>query len=350
MLKQSDNIWDWLSPEWFTYQTLSSFDWVYPVVLYALPAILLLFLLKGLLRAGSRNKLDMAMFEGDVKWHWTSLLRFLPNTVFILFMALVLVALARPQQVNEQIEQTAEGIDIVLLLDVSGSMELEDIAPNRLEAAKEVAIDFINGRVQDRIGLVVFAGDAYSLAPLTTDYQLLRENIKSIAFKMIPNDGTAIGSALAIAINRMRESDAKSKVAILISDGENTAGSLDPVMAAQLAYAHHIKLYTIGIGKDGQVAYNAGADGQTIYVETKLDESSLREIARIGEGRFFRADTKDALQTIFANIDRYEKTEVTEKRFRDTRDYYQVYLKWALAMLLLWMILKNTFITNVLED
>ncbi|TXK45301.1 VWA domain-containing protein [Pontibacter qinzhouensis] len=350
MLKLSDNFWDWLSPEWFSYGTLHSFDWVYPIVLYALLAIPFIFLLKNLLRAGSRNKLDMAMFEGDVKWHWTSLLRFLPELVFMVFMALVLVALARPQQVNEQIEQTAEGIDIVLLLDVSGSMELADIAPNRLEAAKEVALDFINGRVQDRIGLVIFAGDAYSLAPLTTDYQLLRESIKSIGFKMIPNDGTAIGSALAIAINRMRESDAKSKVAILISDGENTAGSLDPIMAAQLAYAHHIKLYTIGIGKDGQVPYDLGDDGNMVYVETVLDETSLREIARIGEGQFFRADTKDALQAIFANIDRYEKTEVTEKRFRDTQDYYQVYLKWALITLLFWMLLKNTFITNVLED
>ncbi|MFT2009913.1 VWA domain-containing protein [Pontibacter sp. 13R65] len=350
MLRQSDNLWDWLSPEWFSYGTLSSFDWVYPIVLYALPAIPLLFLLKNLVRANSRNKLDMAMFEGDVKWHWTSLLRFLPDMVFMLFMALVLLALARPQQVNEQIEQTAEGIDIVLMLDVSGSMELADITPNRLEAAKEVALNFIDGRVQDRIGLVVFAGDAYSLAPLTTDYQLLRENINSIAFKMIPNDGTAIGSALAIAINRMRESNAKSKVAILISDGENTAGSLDPLMAARLAFAHHIKLYTIGIGKDGQVPYQPDTNGKLIYVESTLDETSMREIARIGEGQFFRADTKDALQAIFTNIDRLEKTEVTEKRFRDTRDYYQVYLKWALVLLLGWMLLKNTFITNVLED
>ncbi|MHA6248019.1 vWA domain-containing protein [Pontibacter sp. CAU 1760] len=346
----SDNFWEWLSLEWFTLGTFRSFDWVYPLVLYGLLAVPLLFLLKWLFTLNSRNKLDLALFESKVRWQWTSLLRYIPQVVFMLFIMLVLVALARPQRVNEQVEQTAEGIDIVLALDVSGSMELQDIAPDRLTAAKEVAMDFIKGRVQDRIGMVVFAGDAYSLSPLTTDYQLLRENISSIGFKMIPNDGTAIGSALAVAINRMRDSEAKSKVIILISDGENTAGSLDPELAAQLAFAYGIKLYTIGIGKDGQVPYTDEETGKTMLVETQLDESTLRKIATLGEGSFFRAASKDALQEIFRNINKLEKTEVTEKRFRDTQDYYQVYLKWALLMLVLWMLLKNTFLTNVLED
>ncbi|MCJ8167354.1 VWA domain-containing protein [Pontibacter sp. E15-1] len=350
MLRVTENFWDWLSLEWFSYGTLRSFDWVYPLVLYALPVVPLLFLLKWLFTLNTRNKLELALFEGKVSWQWSSVLRHLPNLLYVLFMLLVIVALARPQRVNEQVEQTAEGIDIVLVLDVSGSMELQDIQPDRLTAAKEVALDFIGGRVQDRIGMVVFAGDAYSLAPLTTDYQLLRENINSIGFKMIPNDGTAIGSALAVAINRMRDSGAKSKVIILISDGENTAGSLDPELAAQLAYAYGIKLYTIGIGKDGQVPYTDTETGKTLFVETQLDESSLRKIATVGDGSFYRADSKDALQRIFQNINRMEKTEVTEKRFRDTQDYYQVYLKWALLLLLLWMLLKNTFITNVLDD
>lgn len=350
MLRISDDMLDWLSLEWFSLSTLRSFDWVYPLVLYALLAVPLLFLAKGILRLKSRNRLDMAMFSGTVQWQWTSLLRFVPDIIYILFMMLVLVALARPQRINEQIEQTAEGIDIVLVLDVSGSMELQDIKPSRLEAAKDMAISFINGRVSDRIGIVVFAGDAYSLAPLTTDYQLLRESIRSIEPRMIPNDGTAIGSAMAVAINRMRSSPARSKVAILISDGENTAGSLDPMMAARLAFAHQIKVYTIGIGKDGLVPYDVDANGKTLLVETQLDEKSLRDIAGAGEGQFFRADTRDGLQEVFRNIDQYEKTEVTEKRFRDARDYYQVYLKWALLLLVIWMLLKNTFITNVLED
>lgn len=350
MLKLTDNLFDWLSLEWFSLGTLFSYDWVYPLALFALPAVPLLFLLKWLITLNSRSTLDMAIFEGKVRWQWTSLLRFLPDVLFILFTMLIVMAIARPQRVNEKVEQSAEGIDIVLAMDVSGSMELEDIAPNRLEAAKEVAHRFIDGRIQDRIGLVVFAGDAYSLAPLTTDYQLLHESIESIGFKMVPNDGTAIGSALAVAINRMRDSQAKSKVVILISDGENTAGSLDPAMAAQLAFAYNIKLYTIGIGKDGQVAYDADESGNPLYVETIMDESTLRELAQIGTGNYFRADSKDALQEIFQRINKLEKTEVTEKRFRDTRDYYQVYLKWAMLLLLCWMLLKNTFVTNVLED
>ncbi|AKD04586.1 VWA domain-containing protein [Pontibacter korlensis] len=350
MLELNSDLWEWLNPEWFSISTLLSFDWVYPVALYALPAIPLLFLLKSILRRNTRIKLDMALFEGRVSWQWSSLLRFVPRIIFMLFTILVILALARPQRVNEQVELTSEGIDIVLVLDVSGSMELQDFKPNRLEAAKEVALNFIDGRVQDRIGMVVFAGDAYSLAPLTTDYDLLRESINSIGFKMIPNDGTAIGSALAVAINRMRDSDAKSKVIILISDGENTAGSLDPELAAQLAYGYGIKLYTIGIGKDGQIPYDVDGSGQILYVETLMDETNLREIAQIGQGQFFRADSKDALQQVFQNINRLEKTEVTEKRFRDTRDYYQVYLKWALLLLLIWMLLKNTFLANVLED
>ncbi|WP_161887614.1 VWA domain-containing protein [Pontibacter russatus] len=350
MLRIPDNSWDWLSLEWFSYGTLRSFEWVYPLVLYILPVVPLLFLLKWLFTLNTRNKLDLAMFEGKVRWQWSSVLRHIPNLVFILFMMLVVVALARPQRVNEQVEQTAEGIDIVLALDVSGSMELQDIKPDRLTAAKEVALNFIGGRVQDRIGIVVFAGDAYSLSPLTTDYELLRDNINSIGFKMIENEGTAIGSALAVAINRMRDTEAKSKVIILISDGENTAGSLDPELAAQLAYAYGIKLYTIGIGKDGKVTYTEEETGKTLLVETQLDETTLRKIATVGEGSFFRADSKDALQEIFRNINRLEKTEITEKRFRDTQDYYQVYLKWALLLLLCWMLLKNTFITNVLED
>ncbi|NDK56399.1 vWA domain-containing protein [Pontibacter fetidus] len=350
MLKITDDMLDWLSLEWFSLSTLRSFDWVFPLVLYALPVVPLLFLLKWLFTLNTRNKLNVAMFDGKLQWQWTSLLRFIPDLLFILFVMLVLVALARPQRINEQVEQTAEGIDIILALDVSGSMELQDIKPNRLDAAKEVALDFINGRVQDRIGLVVFAGDAYSLAPLTTDYQLLRESINSIGFKMIENDGTAIGSALAVATNRMRDSEAKSKVVILISDGENTAGSLDPQMAAQLATGFNIKLYSIGIGKDGQVPYAVDDQGKTLFVDTKLDESSLRDVAEISNGQFFRADSKDALQQVFKSINRLEKTEVSEKRFRDTKDYYQVYLKWALLLLLCWMLLKNTFVTNVLED
>lgn len=350
MLLLPDDLWEWLRPEWFSYDTLRSYDWSNPVFLYLLPVIPLLYLIHWLFSLRFRKKVDIALVEENVASSAMSWLRFLPGLVFVLFVSLVMLALARPQRSSEQVEQTAEGIDIMLVLDTSGSMEIKDFEPNRLEAAKNVALEFINGRVQDRIGLVVFAGDAYSLAPLTTDYDLLRASINSIRFGMITNDGTAIGSALGVATNRMRESTASSKVCILISDGENTAGNIDPAMAAKLAYAYGIKIYTIGIGKDGIVPYGTDAFGRTQYIETELDETNLREIAKIGEGRFYRATDNQALRDIFRSINQYEKTEIKETRYRDTRDYYQVYLKWAVLFLLLFLLLKSTYLTSALED
>ncbi|WP_192820740.1 VWA domain-containing protein [Rufibacter sp. LB8] len=339
----------WLSLKWFSWQTWQNFDWENPGYLYALLGVPVLFLLRWLLHLKFRKKLDVALFEGKATWHWTSVLRYVPDVVFGLFLMLVLVALARPQKTDETIELAAEGIDIVLVLDVSGSMELTDFSPNRLEAAKKVALEFIEGRVQDRIGLVVFAGRAYSLAPLTTDYALLKESIRNIKLNMISEDGTAIGSALAVAINRLRESTSKSKVCILISDGENTAGSLDPELAAQLAHAFQLKLYTVGIGKEGTVQL-ADSAGQAMTIQTGLEEKTLRQLAELSEGQFFRAQDAGALAQIFQRINTLEKTVVKETRFRDTKDYYQIYLRWAILLLLLWLLLKNTFFTNALED
>src|SRR5690606_20444389 len=164
------------------------------------------------------------------------------------FLIMLVIALARPQRSNERVEQFTEGIDIMLVLDISESMDLQDFTPNRLEAAKATAIEFINGRVGDRIGMVVFAGEAYSLAPLTNDYELLTDLVKEISFSMMEAKGTAIGSALASGTNRMKESESASKVMILLSDGESNAGNVDPLFAANLAAALDIKIYTIAMG------------------------------------------------------------------------------------------------------
>lgn len=340
----------WLNLHWFSWRTWQSFDWANPGFLYTLLAVPLLFLLRWLLHLRFRKKLDVALFEGKATWHWTSTLRYIPDIVFGLFLMLVLVALARPQKTDETIELASEGIDIVLVMDVSGSMELTDFSPNRLEAAKDVALQFVNGRVQDRIGLVVFAARAYSLVPLTTDYELVKESIRGIHLNMIAEDGTAIGSALAVAINRLRESKAKSKVCILISDGENTAGNLDPELAAQLAHAFQLKLYTVGIGKEGTIQLPADSTGKSVTVQTGLEEKTLRRLASLSEGQFYRAQDASTLSQIFRQINTLEKTEVKETRYRDTRDYYQIYLRWAIVLLLLWLLLKNTFFTNALED
>jgi Ca-activated chloride channel homolog len=350
MLPLPEETYNWLRAEWFTYTTFRNYDWQNSLFLYVLLAIPLVFLLRWLFFARFRKKIDIALFDGHARRHWSGLLRYIPGLVFTAFVALILVALARPQKTDERVNLVSEGIDIMLMLDVSGSMALTDFQPNRLEAAKQVAINFINGRIQDRIGVVVFAGEAYSLAPLSTDYNLLRESISSINLNMFADDGTAIGTALGIAVNRMRDSPAISKVGILISDGENTAGSLDPALSAQLAHAFGIKLYTIGIGQDGRIPFDLDGQGQLQYVETRLEEATLREIAQIGQGQFFRATTEGALEEVFRQIDTLEKAEITETRFRDTKDYYQIYLKWALFFLLLWLGLKNSFFSNSLED
>jgi Ca-activated chloride channel family protein len=292
----------------------------------------------------------VALVKSDLKNSPMHVLRFLPDILLSIVLALILVALARPQKTNEKVEQWTEGIDIMIALDISQSMQIEDFKPNRLQAAKDVARDFINGRKQDRIGLVVFSGDAFSLAPLTTDYDLLKNYLEDINFEMIESRGTAIGSALAVLTNRMRESDTKSKVGILISDGDNTAGNIDPITSAELAAAYGIKLYTIVVGKEGMVPYGKDFFGRPQMVENTVDETTMRKIAEIGTGEFFRVTDNEALVNVFKRIDQYEKAEIKENRFKDTSDFYFIYLRWAILFFLLWLLLKSSFLSNVLQD
>ena len=340
----------WFSEHWFQPETLSAFDWGHAVLLYLLLLIPILFVVQWAIRSRLGQKLDIALPKNKVKWHPSTLLRFVPSLFFALMLAMIIVALARPQKTNEMVEQWSEGVDIMLVVDISESMQIEDFKPNRLEAAKKVAREFIDGRFQDRIGMVVFSGDAYSLSPLTTDYDLLKSNIEDISFEMIENRGTAIGSALAVATNRMRESDSESKVVILLSDGDNTAGNIDPLTAARLAHAYDVKIYTIAVGRDGRVPFGKDFFGRPRYVENTLDETTLREIAEIGEGEFYRVSDNQALEQVFALIDAYEKAEIKETRYLDTTDFYHVYLTWAVFLFLSWMALKSTFVTNILQD
>jgi Ca-activated chloride channel homolog len=349
-MEKNNDIWYWLDFNWLKFETLQSFEWQHPNYLYLLPAILLVFFIRWLFHFKFRQKLNVSFFGRSLRFRWVSLLRFIPDILLILAWIFMVLALARPQRTSEQIEQNTEGIDIMLIIDTSGSMELQDFKPNRLESAKAVAKKFIKGRFQDRIGLVVFAGDAYSLSPLTTDYELLFSLIKDIKLKMIPNDGTAIGSALGVATNRMLESKAKSKVIILLSDGDNTAGNIDPLTAAEMAAGYGCKIYTVAIGKDGNVPMGTDLFGNVQYVQSQLDEKNLRKIAEIGNGLFFRAENKSTLETIFKQIDKMEKAEIKVTKFKDTKDYYPIYLLWALGFIILWMFTKNTFISNILED
>ena len=340
----------WYSLEWFRPDTLFSFSWERPILLYFIAAVPLIFLLRWLWRYRFNQKLPVALVKKEIKSSPVTLVRFIPDLLLMLSMALILVALARPQRTNEKVEQKTEGIDIMLAIDISQSMQLEDFSPNRLEAAKAVAQKFIDGRLKDRIGIVVFSGEAFSLAPLTSDYGLLKTYIKDISFDMINNRGTAIGSALGVVINRMRESETKSKVCILLSDGENTAGNIDPITAAELASAYGIKVYTIVVGKEGLVPYGKDFFGRPNMIENTVDETTMRKIAEIGGGEFFRVTDNKTLNQVFKLIDQYEKAEIIETRFKDTADYYYNYLAWGVAFLLLWLFTKSTFISNVLQD
>lgn len=340
----------WFSMDWFSLSTLQSFTWERPEFLYTILAIPLLFLIRWLWRKMFNQKLPVALTQKDLRTSALNLIRFIPDLILMLVLALLLIALARPQKTNEKVEQWTEGIDIMLAVDISQSMQISDFEPNRLEAAKNVATDFINGRLQDRIGLVVFSGDAFSLAPLTSDYDLLKSYISEIDFAMIENRGTAIGSALGVVINRMSESDSKSKVCILLSDGDNTAGNIDPITAAELASAYGIKIYTIVVGKEGMVPYGKDFFGRPNMIENTVDETTMRKIAEIGGGEFYRVSDNEALVQVFDRIDQLEKAEIKETRFKDTADYYMNYLIWGLILFLLWLMLKSTFIANVLQD
>ena len=331
------------------YTTLAGYQWQQPRLLLLLLAVPLLFFLRRAL-ARRRATVSVAFGPGPLRRDWSAALRFVPDMVLGLALSFGIVALARPQRTDERVEQSGRGIDIVLALDVSGSMEIQDLRPDRLAAAKRIATDFLKTRVGDRLALVAFAGEAYSLAPLTTDYDLLREDLASLRVGMVKLDGTAIGTALGVATNRLRESTAKSRVCILLSDGESNAGSLDPLLAAQLAHAFNIRLYTIGLGKDGFVPYGQDSLGRTRYVSTRLDETTMRELAAAADGRFFRATDTGALREVFAQINRLEKSEIKQYRYRNITDLYRPYLWLSIGLWLGWLLLKNTFLSNPLED
>lgn len=329
-------MWDWFSLDWLSLETLRSFVWAEKLYLYAILGVPFLFLLRWLFYNRGQQKLGLSLSNTQLSSSWISYLRFLPPLLFALGIAFTLLSLARPQRVRESKEKYSEGIDIMLALDISESMQAKDLSPNRLEAAKNVARKFIGGRFQDRIGLVIFAGEAFSICPLTTDYQMLNEYIDNIHYDLIKTSGTAIGSALATCINRLREVPSKSKVAILLSDGDNTAGSLDPLTSADLAKSFGIKVYTIAVGKDSN--------------SEKVDENTLREIASEGNGKFFRAIDNQSLIGIFEQINRLEKVQIKDNVNRDVEDFYYVYLNWAIVFLLTALFTKITFIGNILED
>lgn len=261
----------------------------------------------------------------------------------LLALALLILALARPQQGESVKEFRTEGIDIMLVLDISSSMRAVDFQPNRLEAAKTVARQFIEGRQSDRIGLVVFAAESFLQCPLTIDYDVLKQLLDQVDIIEEKYDGTAIGMAIANGVNRLRESAAKSKIIILLSDGRNNAGELDPETAADMAKAFDIKIYTIGAGKLGQAPYPVQMGGGRVQyrlVDVEIDEAVLQGIAQNTGGRYFRATDETHLASIYEEISRLEKTEVRVKEYLQYRDLYPVFLLPAFLLIGLAIILE----------
>ncbi len=281
---------------------------------------------------------------------WKQRFKHLLFSMRMLTLTLAVIALARPQSPFTEEEITTEGIDIVLAIDVSSSMKAVDFQPsNRLEAAKIVSADFVNGRVHDRLGMVVFAGRSYTQCPLTLDYGIVHSFLESIHIGMV-EDGTAIGMAITTAVNRLRNSDVESKVIILLTDGRNNRGELDPITASQIAKAMNIKIYTIGMGKEGTVMYplDDPVRGQRLVpIQSDIDEEILQQIADNTGGSYFRATDEKKLEEIFNQIDEMEKTEIQVTEYTRYAELFEWFAIPLFALLVLEIVLSQTVFRKI---
>lgn len=265
----------------------------------------------------------------------------------LLALALLITALARPRTVDVSTKtKTTRGIDIVMAIDVSASMLAKDLLPNRLEALKEVAADFIDGRPNDRIGLVEYAGEAYTKTPITTDKSIVQRSLRDIKYNTIIEGGTAIGMGLATSVNRLKDSRAKSKVIILLTDGVNNSGFIDPKIASELAVEYGIKVYTIGLGTNGMalspISINPNGTFRYGRQQVEIDEKLLEEIADATGGKYFRATNNQKLAEIYKEINKLEKTEIQEKKYYNYDEKYRPLVLLAGLFLLIEIILRNT--------
>ena len=282
---------------------------------------------------------------------WKEYLRHI-NFVFLLAsFALIIIVLARPQSSDSWSRTDTEGIDIVLSLDVSNSMQTSDFKPNRLEASKDVAMQFVAGRPNDNMGMVIFGKESFTLCPMTSDHAVLSNMIKSVDFDLIDGSQTAIGDGLVTAVNRIRNGQAKSKVIILLTDGSNNSGDVAPRDAASVAKAMNVRVYTIGVGSKGEIEQVVGYDpfGRPVTQKVKadIDEDVLQAMAQMTGGRYFRATNKSKLADIFDEIDQMEKTKMNIREFSRKEEEYLPFVLVALAFLLLHIIIKNTILRNI---
>jgi len=281
---------------------------------------------------------------------WSDALYHLLFVLRMIAIALIVVALARPQTHSENAKtKITDGIDIVMAIDVSASMLSQDLKPNRFEALKKVASQFVKDRPNDRIGLVIYAGESYTKTPVTTDKSIILNALSEITYGQI-EDGTAIGMGLATAVNRLKESKAKSRVIILLTDGVNNTGFIDPQTAAELAAEYGIKVYTVGIGTNGMALspYALNADGSIIYrmQQVDIDEPLMKKIAQVTKGRYFRATNNQKLQQIYDEINQMETTKIEEFKYTEVDEKFRWWVLVAGVLLLLEFVLKHTLLRN----
>ncbi len=321
------------------------------------PAFLfLLVLIPGLVvwyfyrRRKNSADLQVSSTEGFDRSFWNLRLVLLPGLYVLRILAIIIliVALAKPQTSLSRQDISVEGIDLVIALDVSGSMMAMDFRPDRLEASKDIAMEFIDGRPNDRIGLVIFSGETFTQCPLTTDHSVLKNLFRDIKSGMI-DDGTALGDGLATAVNRLRGSKAISKVIILLTDGVNNMGALDPRSAAEIAKLYGIRIYTVGVGTMGQAPYPV----QTPYGMTtqmmpvKIDEPLLQEIANMTDGKYFRATNNAKLRSIYQEIDKMEKSKIDVTEFRKKKEEFLPLVLLAFIFLGLEVLLRYLYLKNI---
>ena len=325
-------------------------EFLHPEYLYLLLLLvpLTLWYIVRLSKAQASFRLASTDAFNGLKPGFRVYMRHFPFLLRLLSIALVIIVIARPQSVSSWEESETQGIDIVLALDVSGSMLAQDLKPDRLQAAKKVAAEFITDRSNDNIGLVIFAGESFTQCPLTTDYKVLLNLLDDINFGMI-DDGTAIGLGLATSVNRLKESQSQSKVVILLTDGTNNSGQIAPLTAADLARSYGIRVYTVGVGTKGMaptpVNTPFGIRMQNMPVD--IDEETLTEIAAITGGQYFRAQDTEGLRQVYNEIDEMEKYLISVQNVTRRQELFLPWALAALALILLELLLRRTWLRSI---
>lgn len=316
--------------------------------LLIVPALLTAYHLFFYDRQFASFKMSSLEAVASFSYHWKALLKqslFVFRTISLCFLT---IALARPQTTLKEQNITTEGIDIVISLDISGSMLAKDFQPDRLQAAKQLSIEFVEGRPNDRIGFVVFAGESFTQCPITTDHTILKKSISEVREGII-QDGTAIGMGLATAVNRLKNSDAKSKVIILLTDGVNNTGFIDPLTATDLAIQENIRVYTIGVGTYGTAPYPFKVGNRTVYqeVDVQIDEDLLKKIAASTGGLYFRATDNQALKKVFEEIDTLEKSKIEIASVQRLSEEFLPFAILAALFLLAEVLLRWTLVRSI---